>query len=213
MKTRSDLLEEFGFDRQSLAKLSNRKQLAFALLLFDRMLPLLLSFSKRTGFGVSQYLDGKAALWNTLLQGDPKMKSNWPALRRTCLSGAPDTEKYVGELVSHALNATLSMASKLNFADKGRLDDLTEVVALARDSIDLHIQSQEVSLISSSDASASIHNHLMKAEFERQNRDLEFLANLPEEFTGRSASKLLSRAENQPPLIPVDELGEPGTDG
>ena len=206
MRTKPDLLEQFGFDRESLAKLSKKKQLAFALLLLGRMLPLLLSFSKRTGFDVSHYLSGKTALWSALLEGDPNVDANWSSLRRMCLKGAPDTEKYVGELASHALNATLMTASILNFAEKRRLEDIAEAVGWARDSIDLHIQSLENSAVSSSDLSTSISHPLMKAEFERQNRDIEFLLNLPEIITGSRASKLLSRAESQSPLIPIADL-------
>jgi uncharacterized protein YjaG (DUF416 family) len=89
----------------SIASLSPKKQLAFALLVFERMLPSLVAFSKGTGFDDSCYLQAKDAAW-AALENAPVDES----LNVECRRGAPDTEEYRHELTSFALDAALAMS-------------------------------------------------------------------------------------------------------
>ncbi len=113
----------------SIATLSRKKQLAFALLIFNRMLPSLIAFSKDTGFDDSCYLQAKDAAWATLQNG-PVDRS----LSEACLRGAPDTENYSHDLISYALNAALAMNDITEFTQDGCADHIKSVSTLAGDS-------------------------------------------------------------------------------
>lgn len=93
-----------GKNLVSITSLSPKKQLAFALLVFERMLPGLVAFSKDTGFDDSCYLQAKDAAWARLQNGSVDQ-----SLNEACLRGAPDTEDYSYDLTSYALNAALAM--------------------------------------------------------------------------------------------------------
>src|SRR5258708_28812672 len=89
----------------SVLTLSPKKQLAFALLLFERMLPSLIAFSKDTGFDDSCYLRAKDAAWSALQNGGGDQ-----ALNEACITSAPDTEECSHQLTYYPLNAALAIS-------------------------------------------------------------------------------------------------------
>lgn len=183
----------------SIATLSRKKQLAFALLVFERMLPSLLAFSKDTGFDDSCYLQAKDAAWAALQHG-PVDRS----LSEACLRGAPDTEDYSHELTSYALDAALAMHDILEFTQDGCADRITSVSTLAGDSLDLYIGSLEDSLVTSPEKDSWIASHpLMQEEHRREEADIRFLASLPEQLSDETILSLRARADTQAPLLPL----------
>jgi uncharacterized protein YjaG (DUF416 family) len=104
-----------------ISSLSAKKQLAFALLLFERMLPSLIAFSKGTGFDDSCYLRARDAGWSALQNGGPIDQ----ALNQACLSSAPDTEGFSHELTSYALDAALAMSDIAEFTLDNNPDHIT----------------------------------------------------------------------------------------
>ena len=77
------MLGSFGEEKSlvSVATLSPKKQLAFALLVFERMLPSLIAFSKDTGFDDSCYLQAKDAAWAALQNGVVEQALNQACIR------------------------------------------------------------------------------------------------------------------------------------
>ena len=118
----------------SLAALSRKKQLAFALLVFERLLPSLIAFSKDTGFDNSCCLQARDAAWDALQNGvdGALIRSS----NEACLKNAPDTEDFSHELTSSALKAVLAVSDILEFALDGPTDRIAHVSTLARDSVD-----------------------------------------------------------------------------
>src|SRR5215467_3436357 len=106
----------------SIASVSPKKQLAFALLVFERMLPGLIEFAKETQFDASCYLEAKKAAWEALQTGTID-----EALNQVCTKRAPDTEEFSQELTSYALNAALAMSEILEFVLDGRADHIMQV--------------------------------------------------------------------------------------
>jgi uncharacterized protein YjaG (DUF416 family) len=183
----------------SLATLSQKQQLAFALLIFERMLPGLIAFSKDTGFDDSCYLHAKDAAWAALRNG-PVDRS----LMEACLNGAPDTEDYSHELVSYALNAALAMNDVVEFTQDGCADHITRVSTLAGDSLYLYLGSLEDSFVSSPEKNSRIASHpLMLDEHRREEADIRFVASLPEQLGDETILALKARADSQPPLLPL----------
>jgi hypothetical protein len=106
-------------------------------------------------------------------------------------------------LASHALNAALSTANILSFAADHKLDHIFDVMELARDSVDLYLQSLDPSPISESGTEQLDRHPLLQREYERQAEDLRFVSALPEKISEETLSKLRGRAQAQTPLLPI----------
>ena len=184
--------------RVSVATLSRKKQLAFALLVLERMMPSLIAFSKDTGFEESCYLKAKDAAWAALQNGSVDQ-----SLSDACLRGVPDTEDYSQELISYALNAALATNDIIKFTQDGFAKHITNVITLAGDSLYLYLSGLEDSVASSSEEDSLIGSHpLMKEEYRREEADLSFLAKLPEQLTDEAILSLRARADAHGPLFP-----------
>lgn len=182
----------------SIASLSPKKQLAFALLAFERMLPSLIEFAKDTHFDASCYMEAEKAAWEAL-----ETNTVDEALNQMCAQRAPDTEEFSHELTSYALNAALAMSDILEFVLDGRADHIMQVLTLARDSIHLYLSDLESSVVSSRERTNRIADHpLMRQERHREEEDLTFVTGLPDHFDNNVVSVLKDRARTQPPLLP-----------
>ncbi len=183
----------------SVLTLSPKKQLAFALLLFERMLPSLIAFSKDTGFDDSCYLRAKDAAWSALKNGAVDQ-----ALGQACIRSAPDTEEFSHELTSYALDAALAMSDIVEFTLDSNPDHITYVSTLAHDSLHLYLSSLEPSVVSSPEKDSRIGSHpLMQQEQRREEEDIRFLSELPDQFDEDAILALRARASTQPPLLPL----------
>ncbi len=189
-------------EKQSLVSVSAlppKKQLAFALLLFERMLPSLIAFSKDTGFDDSCYLRAKDAAWSALQNGAVDQ-----ALNQACIRSAPDTEEFSHELTSYALDAALAMSDIVEFTLDSNPDHITDVSTRARDSVDLYLSSLEPSVVSSPEEDSRIASHpLMQQEQRREEEDIRFLSGLPDQFDKDAISALRARVSTQPALLPL----------
>jgi uncharacterized protein YjaG (DUF416 family) len=188
-----------------LATLPRRKQLAFALLTLERVLPCLVPFSERTGFDVSVYMKAEAMVWSTLAhQKLPVEDTLASSLGQECLRSAPDTEHYTDELVSHALNAALSVVAVLEFIQRGSVDQILEITDLVRDSVDFYIGSFDDSLVTES-GTAKLDSHpMLLAEQRLQMQDVDFLIALPPDF---KADALKKRVTANGSLLPLTKEG------
>ncbi len=181
------------------ARLSPRKQLAFALLVFERMLPNLIDFSTDTGFDNSCYMRARDAAWASL-QNAPIESS----LSEACLKGAPDTEEFSHELTSFALDAALAMSDILEFTQDGRVDHITSVSTRAGESLYLYLNGLDDSFITSTEKAGQIASHpLLQEEHRREEEDIRFLASLPEPFNDGAILSLRARADTQARLLPL----------
>jgi uncharacterized protein YjaG (DUF416 family) len=183
----------------SIARLSRKKQLAFALLVFERMLPSLVAFSKDTGFDDSCYLQAEDAAWATLQNGSVDQ-----SISEACLRGVPDTEDYSHDLISSALNVALAANDIIAFTQDGRAEHIITVSTLAGDSLYLYLSSLEDSVVSSPEEDSQIASHpLMQEEYQRQEADIRFLVSLPEHLSDEAILSLRARADNQAALLPL----------
>ncbi len=181
-----------------MQRLSFTKQLAFALLMTERMLPSLIDFSRETGFDCSCNLEGLKAVWSALQKGTVDS-----SLARECASNAPDTEIYSHKLTSYALNAALAIAEMMEFTADSCEDHITQIQALIRDSIYLYLGRSEGSESPGADVEVEIDKDpLWVKEVDRQEEDAEFLLNLSELFDNRTVSLIRSRASGQESLLP-----------
>jgi uncharacterized protein YjaG (DUF416 family) len=185
----------------SLSTLSRKKQLAFALLIFERLLPSLIAFAKDTGFDDSCFLQAKDAAWDALLNS--KGGTLDQSLNEACLKNAPDTEVFSHELTSYALNAALAISDIIEFALDNRTDHIAHVSRLARDSVYLYLSSRKPLVASLPEEDRRLGaDPLMQQELGREEEDIKFLAGLPDQFSRETVSALRARASSQLSILP-----------
>jgi len=182
-----------------LSTLIPKKRLAFGLLVFERMLPDLIAFSKETSFDASCYLQAKGAAWRAVQNGFIDED-----LRQACTQNIPDTEKFSHALTSYALNAALAMDELLEYTRDNQTDHLTYVLSLARDSVDLYLTSLEQSIISSAEEDKrNDDDPLMERERRQEEDDIEFLSSLPDRLDDEMLSIIKGRGSASAPLLPL----------
>ena len=208
----------------SLKALSPKKQLAFALLVFERLLPGLTAFSKETGRDDSCFLRARESAWQALQKRQES--SVYESLKEVCLENAPDTEDFSTVLVSDALNAAAVMIHIMEFILENRIDYLASILTLARDSVSMYVDTPDHSPLSGPEKAwlktAAPHRYagqsflswpekeplitahpLMQRELRQEEEDIKFLAGLVDQFDNEAISALRVRANSQPPTIPL----------
>src|SRR5208283_2479470 len=117
-----------------LSKLSPKKQLAFALSAFERMLPRMVSFCKDTGVDYSCCSQAWDVAWSDMEDGSNR-GALYRSLNEACLKNAPDTEDFTHDMTSDALNAFLAMSEIMEFMLDGSSNHIAYISTLATDSV------------------------------------------------------------------------------
>jgi uncharacterized protein YjaG (DUF416 family) len=163
--------------RQKLESLSKGKQLVFALLLSERMIPALDKFSSDTNFDSSIYHGGLDSAW-AYLAGEVDI-SSYVEMAEESLAHAPDTEEFDHPLTSAALNAALSLAAVMSFLADHDVAHVVEAAGLARDTAALYAQSVAATPPHSLGFKETMRHPIVQQELQRQAEDLKFLESLP----------------------------------
>lgn len=190
--------------KTELLTLSLQKQMTFALLIVERMLPGLRRFSNETNFNLSIFLTTRDAIWNVVCENNFDDAGNLSSSNEL-KQATPDTEDFSNPLVSHALNTSLAIDSIIEFIGERRLDLIVEVASFARDSVDFSLSDlvrQRLTLNDVHDVQARIDAHpAMQRELQNQADDLKFLTELPKDLDEQSIDLVRERAKNQPDLL------------
>lgn len=188
--------------RQEIKKIDKTKQVAFALLLCERMVPALEKFARETGFDSSIYRDSLSDVWCYLSNNISSL--NYGEIARRCLDQAPDTEKFYHPLTSAALNAALSVAATINFLADDDVTHIVEAAGLARDTAALYAQAVEATPPLSLSFDEIMEQPLVKHEQRQQAVDLEFVQALPIDGSGQMVSVIKERSARTPALLPPE---------
>lgn len=173
---------EYEFDevrlKQQLKKMPFWKQLAFLLVVRQRLLPSFRVFSMRTGCeGLTELDQLLAKSWDSLLEGISN--ANYIAEASLADSLAPDTEQYDMVLVSSALDAAASISLLMEAFGNQKTETVVEAVTLARDSIDMYVQELEGLDPCDPLLERKILRHdLMQRELAKQDAELHYLDTL-----------------------------------
>jgi hypothetical protein len=185
------------------SQLSQTKQLAFSLLIFERMLPRMVAFCKDTGVECACCLQAKDVAWSDMEAGR-RRPNLYQSLNESCLKNAPDTEDFTHEMTSDALDAFITMIHIMEFMLDGRFDHIAGVSALATDSVDGYLADLEPGFVMTKEIEDRIASHpLMLQELQRQKDDIKFLTALPDHFDSETIEALKSRSTSQPSLVPL----------
>ena len=184
----------------ALRAFSQAKQLAFGLLVSERLLPYLYQFSVSHNRDDTAFKEALNLAWNSLAYEAKAVSAE--SARNECASSVPDTEDYDDPLVSHALNAALSICELVDFVTDNDIEHIVKVSNLAFDSIDLHLNNMTHSVITTPDDERRIQTDpLRKRELSAQRHDIEFISTLPSRMSRHEVSLLRSRAAKSVDLL------------
>jgi uncharacterized protein YjaG (DUF416 family) len=187
--------------RHKLSGLSSLKQLAFLLLLCERMMPELHRFAKDTGLDPTVYRDRLEQGWQHLA-GTTKLQ-DYQALAKACLDGAPDTENFDHIFTSAALDAALSINHLMIFLSDHNVDHVAEAAGLARDTVALFVDRTEAPRPCSLTNEQVNGHRLMQRELRRQQEDLIFSENLPNDVDQEMFVRLRERSKRPPEMLEI----------
>jgi uncharacterized protein YjaG (DUF416 family) len=169
------LLDDSATQRR-LRALSSARQLAFALLVCERLMLALQRFGKDTGFEISRYRNGLELAWESL-NGSRDTRKYEPA-SRYCFEGAPDTENFTHPLISDALSAALSISELVGFLADHGVEHIVETIRLARDTAAMRVQAGQPIAVSLDDV---MKHDFVQQELRRQEEELSFAESLPDD--------------------------------
>jgi uncharacterized protein YjaG (DUF416 family) len=169
--------------KQKLIKLPFWKQLAFLLIVCQRLLPSFQAFAAETGFqGKSELAGLLTKAWDSLLNSVSSTDFSSEATLAESL--APDTEDFDSAIVSSALDAAIATSLLMKAFSGQQTDTIVEAVTLIRDSVDMYAQELEDMDPADPDLEKNILGHeLMQKELRRQREDLEFLGTLDDDIS------------------------------
>jgi uncharacterized protein YjaG (DUF416 family) len=185
----------------NLRSLSAKKKLAFAVLLFERMVPELQSFIAAEHRNFSPFQRAREKFWRSLM--DEGSSDEWPQLREAILEATPDSEDYGSIAASFALNAALVAANIAEFLTDGQDSHLVEAIGYARDSLDANATNE----IGASVYNGAVENYvkahpLVQKERQAEEDDVAFLSKLPDgPWPANIFSTLQHRADTQRGLL------------
>ncbi len=130
--------------KRKLMSLSYRKQLLFALLICDKLYPNYLYFMKRCNWGEPKILlEAVEMMYQSLFKrnlfSETKIESHIEAVD----SVMPDTEDFLDNSVSIALDACTAVYSSLCFMLDHNTDHVIDVATYARDTVYLSIVNRD----------------------------------------------------------------------
>jgi len=190
--------------KQRLCALPALKQLAFILLLCERMTPQLREFGEDTGFDIGVYCKCVELGWSFML--GTRHSQGYEDLAKICLEKAPDTEEFQHALTSSALDATLSVANLMSFLSDGNVDHIVEAAGWARDTAFMHVENAHFTHVVGGNVGRlvvqQINAHpLVQRELKQQEQDISFIESLAEEVGQEAVSALKERSERTPAIL------------
>jgi hypothetical protein len=189
----------------ALSTMARSKQLAFGILVLERLHPYVQSFAATTGWNSSAYVKGRSAIWDAATK--PIDLNALRALAEECLESAPDTNDYADRFTSDALNGVLIANDLLEFLIDGNEAHLEAVSKLAKNSVFTYADVGVRFVTDPKEVIALKDSHpLMRAEVDRQRRDIVFLSELPSDITDKDVVLLKQRAAEAPALLGVHVL-------
>lgn len=176
-------MEESAFDPEHIRtlanKLSREGKLAFALSCSERLYPNYLAFASQSGWGQPQVIRHSLDFGWRVLEGVPVDIDELVRLRRIVREAAPETGDFDSMLVSPALDAASVAELLLNIIEADNADDVVQIAALCRDTVDMYVQELENMSPAAPDIEERILKHpLMQQELRRQNNDINELSAL-----------------------------------
>jgi hypothetical protein len=159
------------------------KKVAFLLLLYERMMPALISFRRAEGLDLTVFLEARAKFWYSLIQDAPTV--SWAQLRDDILHSIPDTEDFGSQAAAFALDTGLVAADIAGLLQDGQEIHVVEAMQYALGSLDGYVLDEMGILNFDRTSIASIHklvnaHALVQKERQREEQDVALLGAMPD---------------------------------
>ena len=152
-----------------------RALLAFGAMVCERMYPNYVAFERQQTWGNSSVLRWALdAVWTMLLNDRLEVAVVRQHLA-SCEEAIPSTDDFPGTSASMALDSATAICDLLDGVETGPLEKVAEICTLAIDSVDRHIQFEDLSsraAITPADELFIAEHPLMQAELQRQEDQL-----------------------------------------
>jgi uncharacterized protein YjaG (DUF416 family) len=184
-----------------LKSLSQKKKLAFLVLLYERMIPELCSFLVAEGLDFSPFGRAREEFWRSLMSADSSVSR--VQLREEILNATPDTANFGTFAASFALNAALVAAALAEFLADGEDSHIIEAVGYARDSLHAHAWKETGKLVYDQTVRDYVEAHpLVHRERRREEDDAAFLNGIQDApWPAHVFHMIQHRAETQRSLL------------
>lgn len=189
-----------------LQSLTAKKKLAFAVLLYERMIPELRIFTDAEGLDFSCFQKARDEFWRWLKGNESPVA--WVQLREDILNATPDSEDFGSLAASFALNAALVAANIAGFLADGKDGHIIEAIGYARDSLDANATSEMGTIVYNKAVEDYVKAHpLVQREKRAEEEDIAFLNAMQDApWSSNLFSMLQRRAETQGSLLDKTHL-------
>ena len=159
------------------------KKVAFLLLLYERMMPALISFRRAERLDLSVFLEARAKFWHSLIQG--ASTASWARLRDDILNSIPDSEDFGSQAASFALDTGLVAADIAGLLQDGQEIHIVEAMQYALDSLNGFVLDEMGIVTFDRSSIASIRklvnaHALVQKERQREEQDVAVLRAMPD---------------------------------
>ena len=186
---------------QRLMSFPTGKKVAFLLLLYERMLPALLSFRTAEGLDLSIFQEAREKFWRALIQGSRPI--SWVRLRDDIHDAIPDSEDFGSLEASFAMDAALVAANIAGLLEDGQEIHVVEAMQYTSNSLYGYVMHQ-LGVIVVYKSIIKFLNELVEAhalvrnERQKEKDDVLFLGTMPDTpWPEDIVSMLRDRAETQ----------------
>jgi uncharacterized protein YjaG (DUF416 family) len=195
----SKLMSEENIAR--LLSLSAKKKVAFAVLLYERMVPELRSFCIDESLDFSCFQTAREEFWRSLMDGESSI--SWAQLREDILNATPDSEDFGSLGASFALNAALVAADIAGFLADGQDGHIVEAMGYAQNSLGAYVINEMGVVVYDRTIDDFVKVHpLVRKEKRAEEEDVAFLTTMQDApWPANISSMLQRRAETQPSLL------------
>jgi len=203
------MLDLISKERTShLLSFATDKKVAFSVLLFERMIPELSSFTKSEGLEFSTFQLADEQFWLFLSN---ESSAYWPQLREDVLDAVPHPDTFGSLAAYFAFNAALVAAAIAEFLSDRQDGHIIEAIGYARDSLDANATNELDIVVYGNNVNTIVEAHpLVQRERRAEEEDILFLSTIQEKpWSANTVAQLKERAKTQLGMLSKRELKGP----
>lgn len=193
--------------KDKLIRLSEKKRILFALLIVDKLYPHYVAFQEKYNWGDSALLfDAIGLVYQYIIDDSSVFNLEIENTIAKIDEIIPDIDDFGSALSSFALNASISIQNALKYLVDKNIDDITDIVSLTLDTLDLFIQDKED--FDTLDPSRDIQIEHDSYMVQEQMRELEIIDKLSMLQTNLITKEVVESFRNETSIIDLSLLSD-----
>lgn len=193
--------------KDKLIRLSEKKRILFALLIVDKLYPHYAAFQGKYNWGDSALLfDAIGLVYQYIIDDSSVFNREIEDTIAKIDKIIPDMDDFGSALSSFALNASISIQNALKYLVDKNIDNITDIVSLTLDTLDLFIQDKED--FDTLDPSRDIQIEHDSYMVQEQERELEIIEKLSKLQTNLITKEVIESFRRDRPIIDLSLLSD-----